>query len=499
MTITQSSLRLDKLIKEITVDRSLLLASNRGPIQYYRDASGEIKGKRGAGGLTTALRSVLKTTGAIWFASSLSEEDRAVAEDNPLIGVPEENPEYYLKLLPIEKETFNRYYNDISNDILWFLQHYLFDPVYSPVFDKKFKDSWNLGYKVVNELYSSAMLDACIDEDDPLILLQDYHLYMVAMNIRARKPNAKIFHFIHIPWCAPDYMRLIPDYVRSDILSSLLCCDIVGLHNARYVDNLIRCFDEFLDVRVDYDSKQVFTGERVVRVRSYPISVDVEDLLEFSKSDPVKVAEEKFLLKKGDLKAIVRVDRAELSKNIIRGFNAYALLLEVNPEWLEKVKFFAYTYPSRTDISAYKKYTDEIKKTVAIINSRFGTDGWQPIELEMTDDFPRSVASMKHFDVMLTNPIFDGMNLVAKEAALLNEKNGVIILSENAGAIDELGVGVVPVNPFDIDSTATALHESLGLDVLKRAMMSKKLKEVIHEKDMSKWLLDQFNDIKEIL
>ena len=499
MTTVDNSHQLKKVIKNITEERSLFLASNRGPVQYFLDNNGKIQEKRGAGGLITALMSVLKATGTIWFAATLSGEDRIAAKNNPLIGIPEDDPDYYVRLIDIEEKIFNRYYNNISNSILWFLQHYLFDPIYTPVFDPKLAHSWKTGYKFVNELFSDSILDACIDEDDPLILIQDYHLYLVAKNIRIKKPKATIFHFIHIPWCSPDYMRLLPDYMRSDILNSLLCCDIVGLHSSRYVNNLIQCFDEFLDVEVDYNSGEVFDGGRVVKVRAYPISIDVNDLLEFSKSDVIKEAERNFLYKKGDLKAIVRVDRAELSKNIIRGFEAYALLLERHPEWLEKIKFFAYTYPSRTEIAAYRKYTDRIQKTVTDINRRFETNDWQPIELEMTDDFPRSVASMKNFDVMLTNPIFDGMNLVAKEAAILNVRNGVIILSENAGAMDELRDGVIPVNPFDIDSTSIALHDSLVMDAQKKAMMSKHLKDVLRKNDISNWLLGQFNDIREIL
>ncbi len=499
MTTTDNSSQLEEIIKDITDRRSLMLASNRGPIQYFRDDDGEIKEKRGAGGLITALMSVLKATGTIWFAATLGNEDRIKAKNSPLIGIPEDEPEYYLRLIDLEEDTFNRYYNDISNSILWFLQHYLFDPIYTPVFDPSLSESWEKGYKFVNEQFSKAILDACIDESDPLILIQDYHLYLVAKNIRIKKPSALIFHFIHIPWCSPDYMRLLPDYMRSDILNSLMCCDIIGLHNSRYVKNILQCFDEFLDVKVDYDKDEVFDGNRVVKVGAYPISIDVDDLLDFSRSDIVKDAEKKFLNKKGDLSAIVRVDRAELSKNIVRGFEAYSLLLERYPEWLEKVKFFAYTYPSRTEIPAYEDYTDRIRKIVSDINQRFGTNSWQPIELEMTDDFPRSVASMKNFDVMLTNPIFDGMNLVAKEAAVLNKTNGIIILSENAGAIDELKKGVIPVNPFDIESTSTALHESLQMGANEREAMSKHLKHVVSENNISKWLLDQFSDIRDLL
>lgn len=478
-------------------NRLLIIASNRGPVQHVTNNK-KILQKRGSGGLITALHSVLMATKAIWIAAALTDEDREIAKEKNLVGVPDDDPSYWVKYVDIESNIFNDYYYEVSNRVLWFLQHYLFDTVSSPEFDSSFNKAWEEGYMEVNRRFAKVILDACGDVEDPIVFIHDYHLYGVASYLRRLKPDAIIFHFIHIPWCCPDYLRILPAYVRKSILNSLLCCDIVGLHNWRYVGNLITCYQEFLGLKIDLKRHLVSDGNRTLRIKAYPISVDVDSLKDFSRSAEVISEENKFLSLKGDHKAIVRIDRAELSKNLIRGFTAFSSFLKKNPGWLKKVKFFAYAYPTRGDIEAYGSYSDLIREKVKMINEKFGTHDWQPIELEMSDNFPRSVAALKHYDVLMTNPVFDGMNLVAKEAVVLNENDGVIILSENAGAYDELKRGVLGVNPFDVGQTADMIEHALSMGAKERSEKATLLKSIVAQNDIYKWLKHQFQDINKI-
>ena len=235
--------------------------------------------------------------------------------------------------------------------------------------------------------------------------------------------------------------------------------------------------------------------DREVAVRAYPISIDSRELIAHKNRQPVSKWRAKIEEQRGRCQLIVRVDRAELSKNLVRGFAAYRLLLQEHPEHKRRVKFLAFAYPTRQGIPEYGEYRAEIEAAVAAINEEFGSADWRPIELEIEDNFDRSVAAMTTYDVLLTNPIFDGMNLVAKEAAVLNERDGVIILSENAGAYEELRDGVLGTNPFDIEETMERLHQALVMTPLERKARAARVKEIVLRNDALKWLKHQVADL----
>lgn len=488
---------LKKTVLDLADNHKLIVVSNRGPIQYKFD-NGNLTAKRGAGGLITALDSVLKITKSLWIAAAMSPGDREVARRGRLIGMPEDDPLYQVKLVDFDPYVFDQYYNQISNRYLWYLQHYLFDTIRQPRIDKDVKLAWNNGYAAVNWKFADTILENTEETDSPIVLLQDYHLYLVAGAIRRRKPRAILFHFIHIPWCCPDYLRFLPSEFRLAILRSLLENNIIGFHSWRYVRNFLYCCQEFLGDRIDLKKHRVYVGERIVRVKAYPISVDVDKLLTFSSSAEVAAAEEEIVAAGEKYKLILRVDRAELSKNLVRGFDAYAYFLRAHPEWQKKVKFLAFAYPTRKDIEEYELYRHEIENKVSDINREFGGDGWQPIDLRISDNYPRSVAALKNYDVLLVNPIFDGMNLVAKEGAILNQKNGAILLSENAGAYEELRDGVVSVNPFDIENTGAGIYQALNLAPIEREARAKRLREIIKRNDIYAWLHHQLQDINKL-
>ena len=485
-------------IKQALGDRSLVLVSNRGPVQFSRDTDKKRVGRRGAGGLITALHSVLTTTKALWVAAAMTEEDRLVAGEGRVIGLPEDDPLYWMYLVDVPPEAYELYYNRISNQVLWLLHHYLFDTINEPAFNRELKEAWSNGYVEVNRRFAETIASITTDDPDPIILIQDYHLYLVGGWLRQLKPEALLFHFIHVPWCAPDYFRLLPSEIRQRILESLLANDIIGLHSWRSVRNFMECCRDFLGCRIDSRRHRVFVGERVVHVRAYPISIGVEELVSFAESAEVATEKARFERLKESYQLIVRIDRAELSKNLVRGFDAYALLLRDHPEIHGKVKFLAYAYPTREGIDRYKTYRKAIEATVDRVNATFGNNEWQPIELGIEDNYSRSVAAMSCFDVLLTNPIYDGMNLVAKEAAVLNRHDGVIVLSENAGAYEELRDGVLGVNPFDIEETAAKLYQALTMTPLERGLRATRLREIVEHNDVLKWLLHQLRDIEKV-
>ncbi len=473
-----------------------MLASNRGPIQFERDKHGKTEWRRGAGGLISALDSVLKATKAVWVAAAMTDEDRRVAKNHKLLGLPEDNPFCWIYLIDIPQSAYDAYYNDISNSILWFIQHLLFDTANEPTFDPELRNAWLKGYVAVNKRFAETILKLTEDEDEPVVMIQDYHLYLVGGLLRQAKPNAILFHFVHIPWCSPDYFRILPGEMRQSILESLLSNDIVGFHSRRYVRNFMLCCQDFLGCRVDLRTNKVFIGDRTVLVKAYPISISVQEIETIAKS-PEVAAELTGLDKlKEEYQLIVRIDRAELSKNLIRGFEAFALLLDVHPELKGKVKFLAYAYPSRENLDKYRDYQQAIKDKVKNINSTYGTKTWQPIDLHLDDNFNRSVAVMSNFDVLLTNPVFDGMNLVAKEASVLNKRDGVIVLSENAGAYEELRDGVLGINPFDIEDTMKKLYQALIMTPLERGLRADRLKEIVKRNDVLKWLRHQLRDVE---
>jgi trehalose 6-phosphate synthase len=231
-----------------------------------------------------------------------------------------------------------------------------------------------------------------------------------------------------------------------------------------------------------------------VAVRWYPISIDADDFERLAAAPEVRTHEEDLLARRRD-HLIVRVDRTDLSKNILRGFKAFDTLLQDHPELCEHVTFLAHLQPSRQDVPEYVEYLDRIRRLVADINLKHGTTEWQPIDLQVHDDIHQAVAAYKHYDVMLVNSIYDGMNLVAKESVLVNERNGVLVLSENTGVHEELGAFALPVNPFDVQEQADALYRALTMPLPERRARREQCAAVVRGNDLGKWLERQLADI----
>ena len=284
----------------------------------------------------------------------------------------------------------------------------------------------------------------------------------------------------------------MPRNVLTDILKGLLSHDLVGFHCQDYVINFLRTCEDFLDAAVDMERQLVSFEGRWVPVGAFPISIDSDALIDESlKSEVMKNQ----ILTDEKKKFIFRADRIDPSKNIIRGFLSFERMLEMFPRIQENVDFIAYLYESRSAIKYYQDYQEKIKKTVARINERFGRNGWQPIRLRLEDNYFQTLAAYKNFDVLLVNSIADGMNLVVKEGSLINNNNGVVVLSARTGAYNELSRFCLTINPFDINETAKALKKALDMPKKVRAQRNTFLKDIVKKNNSAKWLFYQLQTL----
>src|ERR671931_1832311 len=425
----------------------LVVASNRGPVQFEIDDDGNLTAGRGSGGMVAALGPALAGQSGTWVAAAISEGDRIAARQVARAGrrrrLQLSQGPVQLRSLVIDPREYQSYYNRVSNRTLWFLQHYLFDVARHPRFDISFRTAWR-NYRDVNRAFAFA----CDDEANPggEVFIQDYHLALAPAALRARRPDVGIAHFTHCPWADPAYFSMLPRPIREELLEGMLGADLLGFLVPRWSRNFLRCCHE-AGYQVDRERELVRVADgRWVHVRSYPLGVDGDDLRSRAAERDVQAQNRSVRELARGRALIVRVDRMELSKNILRGFDGYAAFLESNPRMRGRVVHLALAYASRRDLSEYQAYTAEVKQAAEAINERFRTKTWEPVRLELRDNYPRALAAMAQADVMIVNPVWDGMNLVAKEGPSVSERDAVLILSRNAGAVDDLGEWALLVN-----------------------------------------------------
>jgi trehalose 6-phosphate synthase len=472
----------------------LFLVSNRGPVTFQDD--GEVR--RGGGGLVTALTGLASHREVIWIASAMSDRDAEVARENggrPFTVKGPAGGEFSVKFVSSDPEAYDRFYNVFANPMLWFIQHYLWDLSNAPDIRRNEVEAFEFGYNAVNEDLARAVLEEVDGVTDPVIMVHDYHLYTLPALIRRERPDAFLSHFVHIPWTQPDAWRVLPSQIRTEIYEGILANDIVGFHTRAYRRNFLQCCRDLMDLEVEMDRGVVHCGGRDIWVRAYPLPIDEKATREVAARDRTRAFEEDLLRRRRD-HLILRVDRADLSKNVLRGFSGFDLFLDQHPEFLERVTFVAQLMPSRTDVPEYAEYLERIEAVVAVVNHRHGTPDWMPIQLKLRDDLEEAVAAYKHYDVLLVNAMFDGMNLVAKEGPLVNEHDGVSILSENTGAHEELGEFALSVNPFDIQELADSIHAALTMPAAERARRAQGLKHIVTQRDPGDWIDEQLEDIR---
>ncbi len=478
----------------------IIIVSNRGPITISRNQEGETIFKRGSGGLVTALTGLAHISKLTWVACAMSDEDAIWKHGEICVENDDCNLEVYF--INPTSEAYEGYYNQISNPLLWFLQHSMWDIPRAPVIDQQTWKAWDDGYQVVNRQFAKEISYLIKKKKKPvLIMLQDYHLYLAARYLKKylRGQDITISMFVHIPWPGPEYWGILPARMREEILDGLAAVDVIGFQTFEDSLNFIRTCENFLPkAQVHYKNRRVSYHSHNTFVQDFPISIDVKALIETSQSDEVINYQKEIESQVNDKKMILRVDRLEPSKNILRGFQAYETLLEAHPEYHGKIVFNAFLIPSRIGVEEYKTYLDEIMVSVGRINAHFGSSDWEPVRLLVGENYPRAIASMKLYDVLLVNSIADGMNLVAKEGPIVNQRDGVLILSERAGARQQLSKGSLVVSPVDIYETYKALYFALEMPQEERKTRVKILRDLVEKEDINFWLTSQLEYLNKV-
>lgn len=486
-------------------NRSLIVASNRGPFSFSTAEDGSIQTQRGTGGLVTALTGLAKNVDITWIASALNDLERQMGRGK--YELDEQGGVIDLDLVPIEADVYEGYYNVIANPLLWFLQHSMWDVVSSPTITRDTWQAWDDGYVVANREFAQAIANRVIHTPQKsIVMLQDYHLYLVPRMLRnilkrpRKSDQVTITHFIHIPWPGPEQVRILTPGMRKAILDGLTAVDVLGFQTREDGLDFLRSVESHLpNASINYKHGRIWYRGHATHVRDFPISIDIAALKTTAKSEEVqqyRMQFEESLLP--DEKLILRVDRTEPSKNIVRGFQAFGEMLENHPEHIGKVKFIALLVPSRLDVDEYRNYHDNMMAAAGWINSRYGSGEWEPIRIILGENYARAVAAMQIYDVLLVNSIADGMNLVAKEGPIVNEKDGVLVLSERTGARQQLAPGAFVIPPCDIYATSEALHQALVLSDADRQVRANRLRWLIEENDINAWFRSQIEEISRL-
>ncbi|MFF3347322.1 trehalose-6-phosphate synthase [Streptomyces sp. NPDC002779] len=447
----------------------VLVASNRGPVSYEVQEDGSLRTKRGGGGLVSGLSAIGPDAGALWVCSALSDGDREAVRR----GVGEDG----VRMLAVPAEVHADAYNGVANSVLWFVHHMLYQTPLEPTFDSAFWRQWE-NYVRFNRAFAEALADEAAE--GAAVLVQDYHLTLVPGLLRKLRPDLRISHFSHTPWAPVDYFRMLPDRVAREVLEGMLGADRLGFLTQRWADAFTACCTQLVGGLGDTEVGVHGLGADADFLRRRSHEADVEERMTALRAE---IGEGR--------RTIVRVDRTELSKNIVRGLLAYRQLLDDHPEWRERVVHVAFAYPSRQDLAVYREYTAEVQRVADEINARYGTPGWTPVVLHVKDDFARSLAAYRLADVALVNPIRDGMNLVAKEVPVVSDEGCALVLSREAGAYEELGEHAIVVNPYDVLDTARALHEALTMPPHERADRSKRLAAAATALPPAQWFMSQ--------
>jgi trehalose 6-phosphate synthase len=451
----------------------LVIVSNRGPVAFRRE-NGELRTVRGAGGLVTALRSLVDRHDVAWVATALGEGDREVAAGGPRSERLGDGGAFRLHLVALAPEIYAPFYRVIANPVLWFVQHGLWELKHDP--DADLAAAWADGYVAANRALAAAAVDELDAVPGAPLLLQDYHLYLVPSLVREARPETRIAHFVHIPWVGPDGWAVLPEPIVRAVHEGLLAADSIGFHTERWRAAFVETCDAVLGRGADAEA----------RSHANPIAIDAADLERLAASPAVQERRRELLAQRPET-LVLRVDRTDPSKNAVRGFAAFGRLLELEPELDGRVQLLALLDPSRQEIPEYVEYRQATEAAAAAVNDRFGRPGWQPVRLDVRDDFPASVAAFLEYDVLLVNPVKDGLNLVAKEAPLVNGRSGAVVLSREAGAYEELHDWVLGVDPLDVEEQAEALRAAIRLPPAERESRRVEIRDHVRTHDLDAW------------
>lgn len=472
------------------VEAGIVVIANRGPNDFvWKD--GAWVARPAAGGLVSMLAPITRRPDVAWLCC-VSEPPDAVLASRGLYTTAREQTDSRMNIVPVllPARQYHAYYGEISNEVLWMLQHHLIGQGGFEMVDRRRHLAWQQGYLQANRRLAAAVAEAKLPAG--AFLIQDYHLYPLPALLRERYPDTPMIHFTHIPFPEAPALKLLPRSWREAILRGMLGADVVGLQTQRDVRAFLACCADLADVAIDPQRATVgLPGGREVRVRAFPASTDPRALGRSMQSAAVERARQRLA---PDLagQTIIRVDRLDPSKNQLIGFIAFERLLEMRPDLRGRVRFLAFLVPSRTDLSIYRMYGDAIYRKIEEINDRFGPDcGGPPVQVYYTNDRDQALAAMEECDVLLVNSLADGMNLVAKEWAIVSRRPGALIVSETAGVAEEVGDSALLVSPLDVEGTAQALLQALEMPAEERTRRLTRFRDRVLRWTAADWLSAQ--------
>lgn len=463
--------------------KRLIIVSNRLPVTIERKKE-KFRYKKSVGGLATAIDSFYRSYDSTWVGWSGMTTDKTEKDERELIA--EELADLKSHPIFLSKRDVDLFYHGFSNETIWPLFHYF--PQYA-IFKK---ESWRW-YEKVNRTFCEEVLK--VAEEGDTIWIHDYHLMLLPKMLREKLPGSPIGFFLHIPFPSFDIFRLIP--WRREILDGLLGADLIGFHTYSYTQNFLKSVHRLFGY--EFTMGYVNTGKRVVKADIFPIGIQYERFSKAYLDGDVKKEVKKLGKKIADRKIILSVDRLDYTKGLPKRLEAFELFLKEYPEYRGKVNLIQLTVPSREQVEHYKRLKSEVDILISKINGAYGNIGWVPVwYLYRSLTFPQLAALYIDADVCLVTPLRDGMNLVAKEyVAVKQDETGVLILSEMAGAAQELGEAII-VNPNNTEEIMESIKTALEMDPDEKkrriGVMQKRLKQY----DVRRWAEDFFSALEKI-
>jgi trehalose 6-phosphate synthase len=446
----------------------LVVASNRGPMSLRATRSGRALPGHAAGGLAPSLARALEGTDALWVAAAMNDAEQQAASGHVSVRTP---GGVEVRLVQVTEEQLAAAYRVIANGTLWPLLHGLFDATYRPVLDRRWHEAWE-GYRAYNVAFADEI--ARVAAEGATVVVNDYHLFLCGARLARARPDLRTIHFSHTPFCGPEELAVLPASIRRELLSGLCAYGTTAFHTRRWAGAFERCLEDVPGI--------------VANVAVVPLGVDDQELSRIAETEEVVRARENLVSHLQSRRLMFRGDRVEPAKNIVRGFLAFEELLLDDATLLDEVVFSARLYLSREELPEYRAYRNVIEQVCARVNHRFSSAKFPPIDLEIADDIDASIAAMTVADVLVVNPVRDGMNLVAKEGPVLSRTDTALGLSVRAGAFEELGEYALAIEPFDVSGTADVMRQALALDKEERRSRAQHLAAIAARQPPAVWL-----------
>lgn len=467
--------RLQEFIKAHIKNRSIYVISHAEPFTHAKSGR-EVRVSIPAGGVVTAVSSMMEACGGLWIAHGGGDADRETVDTHDKIRVPPEEPTYTLKRIFLSPEELAGYYRGFSNEALWPLSHIAYT---RPIFRK---EDWTM-YKTVNGKFAQSVLEEIRNVERPLILIQDYHLALLPHMIKSARPDAQVALFWHIPWPSAEAFSICP--WRKQLLKGMLGADLVGFHTQLFCNNFIETVAKEIESLIDYERFSITHEEHTSFIKPFPISIafskdgDTEDTLDRSILETLGIHTEQL---------IVGIDRLDYTKGILERLRGIEYLFDVYPNLCGKVTFLQIGSPTRIGVEKYNEYAQSVEKEVARINGRFAKNGWKPVVFEHKQYSRNDLNKLyRAADVCLVTSLHDGMNLVAKEfVAARDDEAGTLVLSQFTGAARDLK-GALIVNPYSAEETADALHLGLTMPASEQHRRMKTMRQSVKEYNVYRW------------